>query len=415
MLVKQITEQEFYDYMKHYDGLYHFIHDEIYYDHVKTVLETFLLGLFKDDNLVGVAFLSAYPMMRKYRGFSTHFGPLLTEFNNEDFEFFLKEIDAFIKVHNGLEVTIAPNQIYQVRDKDGNVIEDDERNNREIMGVFERLGFKHHGFSTQLVFSEHLRFQSVVDITGTMEDVFKRMETKTRSDTRRALKQPIKIRHLTPDEYDEFLHIYKDTEERLGFDKVPRERILDQLRILDKKIYVVLAELNLEEVIETLEKEKSQLEDQNKKLLEEHDLEKASRKVRNVHKDTEIKIQQTKNQIKDAEERIEKYGTVIPLSSAMYYFNNNEMVYLYSGSLREHSKFLATNFVTIKMIEDAQKKGLKRFNMYGITGNFESDAADYGVFQFKRGFGAEIEELPGTFSKVYHPVVYKLGKLLNRV
>ena len=118
MLVKQITEQEFYDYMKHYDGLYHFIHDEIYYDHVKTVLETFLLGLFKDDKLAGVAFLSAYPMMRKYRGFSTHFGPLLTEFNNEDFEFFLKEIDAFIKAHNGLEVTIAPNQIYQVRDRD---------------------------------------------------------------------------------------------------------------------------------------------------------------------------------------------------------------------------------------------------------------------------------------------------------
>ena len=112
---------------------------------------------------------------------------------------------------------------------------------------------------------------------------------------------------------------------------------------------------------------------------------------------------------------MEKYGKVIPLSSAMYYFNNNEMVYLYSGSLREHSKYLATNFVTIKMIEEAQKKGLKRFNMYGITGNFEEDAVDYGVFQFKRGFGAEIEELPGTFSKVYHPVVYKIGKLLNRV
>ena len=415
MLVKQITEQEFYDYMKHYDGLYHFIHDEIYYDHVKTVLETFLLGLFKDDKLAGVAFLSAYPMMRKYRGFSTHFGPLLTEFNNEDFEFFLKEIDAFIKAHNGLEVTIAPNQIYQVRDRDGNVIEDDERNNREIMGVFERLGFKHHGFSRQLVFSEHLRFQSVIDITGTMEDVFKRMETKTRSDTRRALKQPIKIRHLDPSEYDEFLKIYKDTEKRLGFDEVPSERILDQLKILDKKIYVVLAELDLEESIQTIKEEKSELETFLKEQEEKHDLEKASKKVQNVYKDTKVKIEQLENQIQDARERMEKYGKVIPLSSAMYYFNNNEMVYLYSGSLREHSKYLATNFVTIKMIEEAQKKGLKRFNMYGITGNFEEDAVDYGVFQFKRGFGAEIEELPGTFSKVYHPVVYKIGKLLNRV
>ena len=295
------------------------------------------------------------------------------------------------------------------------MIEDDERNNREIMGVFERLGFKHHGFSRQLVFSEHLRYQSVVDISGTLDDVYKRMETKNRSNTRRALKQPIKIRHLDPSEYDEFLKIYKDTEKRLGFDEVPSERILDQLKILDKKIYVVLAELDLEESIQTIKEEKSELETFLKEQEEKHDLEKASKKVQNVYKDTKVKIEQLENQIQDARERMEKYGKVIPLSSAMYYFNNNEMVYLYSGSLREHSKYLATNFVTIKMIEEAQKKGLKRFNMYGITGNFEEDAVDYGVFQFKRGFGAEIEELPGTFSKVYHPVVYKIGKLLNRV
>src|SRR5699024_6054768 len=257
-------------------------------------------GLFKDDKLAGVAFLSAYPMMRKYRGFSTHFGPLLTEFNNEDFEFFLKEIDAFIKAHNGLEVTIAPNQIYQVRDRDGNVIEDDERNNREIMGVFERLGFKHHGFSRQLVFSEHLRYQSVVDISGTLDDVYKRMETKNRSNTRRALKQPIKIRHLDPSEYDEFLKIYKDTEKRLGFDEVPSERILDQLKILDKKIYVVLAELDLEESIQTIKEEKSELETFLKEQEEKHDLEKASKKVQNVYKDTKVKIEQLENQIQDA-------------------------------------------------------------------------------------------------------------------
>lgn len=415
MFVKKISEKEFYQYMKNYKGLYHFIHDEIYYDYVKERLETFLLGFYKDDTLAGVAFLSAYPMLRKFRGFSTHFGPLLTDFNNKDYELFLQEIDEFIKNNQGLEVTITPNIIYQIRDKDGKVKETDPRNNHEIINIFERNGFKHHGFTKQLVFNEHLRHQSVLDISGNMDDVFKRMETKTRSNTRRALKQPIEIRYLKPDEYDEFLRIYKDTEARLGFDEVPSERILDQLRILHDKMYVVLAELDLEKSLKTLNEEKLELQKSLKEQETKHNLETASKKVKNVYKDTKEKMNQLDTQIEDTLERMDKYGKVIPLSTAMYYYNNNEMVYLYSGSLREHSKFLATNYVTIKMIEKAQKMGLKRFNMYGITGNFEEDAPDYGVFQFKRGFGAEIEELPGTFSKIYHPFIYKVGKLLNRV
>ena len=34
MKVEEISEQEFYTFMKNYNDMYHFMHDELYYDYV---------------------------------------------------------------------------------------------------------------------------------------------------------------------------------------------------------------------------------------------------------------------------------------------------------------------------------------------------------------------------------------------
>ena len=71
--------------------------------------------------------------------------------------------------------------------------------------------------------------------------------------------------------------------------------------------------------------------------------------------------------------------------------------------------------MTWEMIKKAKELGLERFNMFGITGNFHEDASDYGVFKFKQGYNASIEELPGTFSIVNRPIIYKAKNLIDKV
>ena len=49
------------------------------------------------------------------------------------------------------------------------------------------------------------------------------------------------------------------------------------------------------------------------------------------------------------------------------------------------------------MMQYALEEGIKRYDFYGISGKFDEQAADYGVFQFKQGFGGVVEEYVGVF------------------
>jgi len=99
----------------------------------------------------------------------------------------------------------------------------------------------------------------------------------------------------------------------------------------------------------------------------------------------------------------------------MYYYNNHEMVYLFSGSYPEHSMFMGTNFTTWEMIKKAKEMGLPRFNFFGLTGDFTENSRDYGVYKFKKGYNTFIEELPGTFYKIFNKPIYKIAEKLNKI
>src|SRR5690625_6785210 len=85
----------------------------------------------------------------------------------------------------------------------------------------------------------------------------------------------------------------------------------------------------------------------------------------------------------------------------MYYYNNHEMVYLFSGSYPEHSMFMGTNFTTWEMIKKAKEMGLPRFNFFGLTGDFTENSRDYGVYKFKKGYNTFIEFVDTVVSGVF--------------
>lgn len=413
MKVEEISEQQFYTFMKNYNDMYHFMHDELYYDYMKDNVTVHLLGLIDNmDNVIGVSMLSEYPLVRSFKAMSTHSGPVIEDFTNEKLERFIKGIDDFAKSKGAVTLTFSPYTIYQMRDRDGNVIEDDPKNNKEIIRIFSRNGFKHHGFTRQMIFGESIRFLSVVDISGSLDEILKNMDRSTRYNTRQIEMLPLKLKYLDESEYDRFIEIYKDTEERLGFDEIPESRINAQLKSLKDKAYIVLSQIDLDQYIDELTKELTELTEVLKEIEQKETITRGEKKRLNEQKNL---VKSREKRLREAEKHRDKYGGLIDLSVGMYYYNNNEMVYLYSGSYPEHSQYLGTNYVTWEMIKKAKELGLERFNMFGITGNFHEDASDYGVFKFKQGYNAFIEELPGTFSKVLRPVIHTLYKIKDKL
>lgn len=400
--------------MADYDSYCHYMHDPLYYDYISTVQETHLLGLYEDDALIGVSMLSGRPVLKRYRIFTSHAGPLIKPFSNERLQFFLKEIDEYAKKQNGLKMIHSPYHIYQIRNSEGEVIES-EWNNHEIVDIYRNQGYSHNGFTRQLVTDELLRHQAVLDITKSEEELLKDMDKTTRYNTRASEQMGIRLRYLEENEYDKFIDIYKATEERIGFDPVSSKKIRNLLHTLKERTYLTLSYIDLEEYLDKLTEELDALESDRRDMQNKIDSGNGTKRMKG-------RLNELKDLAANKQKRLEKirgvqaeYGSLIELSAAMYYYNNHEMVYLFSGSYPEHAMFMGTNYTTWQMIKKAKSLGLERFNFSGLTGDFTEDSKDYGVYKFKKGYDPFIEELPGTFEKVFNRPVYKLAGKLKKV
>lgn len=81
-----------------------------------------------------------------------------------------------------------------------------------------------------------------------------------------------------------------------------------------------------------------------------------------------------------------------PLAAAMFMLDEKEIIYLYSGSVRQYQKYGGAHLMQWQMIQEAIERGCEKYNFYGVypvEGN--------GVYNFKLGFRGQVEELLGTF------------------
>ena len=89
------------------------------------------------------------------------------------------------------------------------------------------------------------------------------MDSKTRYNTRAVEQMDLKLRYLDEDEYDKFVEIYKDTEERIGFDPVSGKKIKNLLKTLKDRTYLTLSYIEVDKYLERLNRELASLESEH--------------------------------------------------------------------------------------------------------------------------------------------------------
>ncbi len=104
-------------------------------------------------------------------------------------------------------------------------------------------------------------------------------------------------------------------------------------------------------------------------------------------------------------------GKTIPLSAAMFMLYGDEIIYLFSGSYKEYMNYNAQYAIQWNIIKYAAEHNFKRYNFYGIQGLPDPTAKDYGVYEFKKGFGGRVIELLGSHELPLSPIYY-LHKIL---
>jgi len=93
-------------------------------------------------------------------------------------------------------------------------------------------------------------------------------------------------------------------------------------------------------------------------------------------------------------------GVLISIKSGLEYLT------LYSGILVEYKKFTPKYAMYNEHILDAYEYGIPNVNFYGISGIFDPNDKNYGMFEFKKGFGGNVVELIGEFTYPLSPLYY---------
>lgn len=333
-------------------------------------------------------------------------GFLLDYKNKELLHFFVKEIKQYIKNNGGYTLRIDPYLIYKQRDIDAEIVDGGE-DNSDVVDDLLSLGFKKH----DMEHTEQAQWMFSLGLENKDEaTLLKEMNQHTRRVIRKTLNSGIKIRELKYEELDEFRDMMNATGERKSFSVRDLSYYQDMYNLLYDKdeICYLVSELDLDNYIETLNKDKDSKQKQLDKVLsKEH----TDKKVETIQKE----IDSFDKKIKEANDIKQRTGkSKIMMSGAMFINIQPEVIYLAGGNYREYLNFSSQYLIQWTMIQYGLEHHFKKYNFYGIKGNFKDNPENAGVYQFKRGFNGFVEELIGEYELPISSGYY-LNKLISLI
>lgn len=378
-----------------------------------------LLGV-KDDNgeVIAACLFTLKPTgLGKYFYYSNR-GPVLDYHNYDLVRFYFDELTKYLKNNQCSYVKVDPNWIYKKYDKDVNEISDYPAQD-ELIKILEEAGYVHQGFTRGYSKTSQARWMSVLDLSSFDDEkqLIKSFDSQRKRNIKKAQKFGVKVRFLDVDELDIFMKLYLDTSERQGFFTHP-----DPLKYFTHfkmtygdKVLIPLAYLELDEYIGTLTKELKELKDRYQQMDAKDN---KNDKTLNKMKELEKQISKHEADVSEAEEIQSVEGNVLNLAAGIYFETPYELVYNSGASTSKYPQFVGPYMMHLEMMRYCLANNIDRYNFYGVSGDFSETGEDYGVYRFKRGFNAEIEELVGDFVKVISPLqynVYKAKAKLNQL
>lgn len=369
------------------------------------------LGLEKDNKIIaGSLILSKTLPIIKKKMFYAPRGFLLDYKDKEVLKEFTKQLKEYAKKEHAIFIKIDPYVEYKEHDNNGNVVEDGLDNSICVENL-KSLGYKHFGFNL-MQDTLQPRWMHVIETEDkTLADVMKDMESKTRQILRKNERSGIHTREISKEELPLFKDIMQHTSDRREFVDRPLsyyESMWDSLhddgilKILVAEIDFLEFEKNTKEELETNEKElKERIYKHENNILKMN-----PKKYEQNNKKNEQEIERLKKQLEKIKDYKEKYGNKKLLGGILFLIYGNEVLSLHGGTLDDVMQFQSAYTIHFAGVKHAVENGYKRYNFYGITGDFRKENPLYGLYLFKKSFGGHVVELIGEFDYIISPFWY---------
>ncbi len=197
------------------------------------------------------------------------------------------------------------------------------------------------------------KYNFVLDLTPSEEELLKSMHSKTRYNIRLAEKKGVIVKEYTDDKgFKEFLKLHFDTTERQNFHSHNKG--------YHQKAWQTLREAGIARILVAYYKKK-------------------------------------------------------PLSSWMLYVFKDALYYPYGGSSTEYKEVMANNLIAWEAIRLGKRLNLKEFDMWGALGPDAAPNDPWqGFHRFKQGYGGKLVEYIGTFDLVFNEPLYLGFNLIDQ-
>ncbi|MBR0490649.1 MAG: peptidoglycan bridge formation glycyltransferase FemA/FemB family protein [Clostridia bacterium] len=104
-----------------------------------------------------------------------------------------------------------------------------------------------------------------------------------------------------------------------------------------------------------------------------------------------------------------------PISGVIPIFYGNKTWYLYGASSNQHRNLMPNYLLQWEMIKMAIARHDDIYDFRGVVGVVDESHPQYGLYRFKKGFGATFTEFIGEVNIVFKPITYKLYKFTEKV
>ena len=103
-----------------------------------------------------------------------------------------------------------------------------------------------------------------------------------------------------------------------------------------------------------------------------------------------------------------------PISGVIPIMYGNKTWYLYGASSNEYRNVMPNYLLQWEMIKLAIARKNDIYDLRGVSGVVDESHPQYGLYRFKKGFGAEFTEFLGEIYIPFQPVWYKLYKVAEK-
>ncbi len=103
-----------------------------------------------------------------------------------------------------------------------------------------------------------------------------------------------------------------------------------------------------------------------------------------------------------------------PISGVIPIMYGNKTWYLYGASSNQHRNLMPNYLLQWEMIKIAIKNKSDIYDLRGVSGVVDENHPQYGLYRFKKGFGAEFTEFIGEIYIPFKPLTYSLYKFSEK-